>query len=98
MNYKLIILPFVVQDIKEINFFYQSLNKNLAHSFNTILKKEIKVITKNPLLFQTKYGEFRVSKIDKFPYQIHFEIHNNLIVINAIYHTSRDSKIWLNRE
>jgi hypothetical protein len=39
-----------------------------------------------------------MAKIDKFPYVIHFEIYSEIIVINAIYHTSRDSEIWLSRD
>ena len=98
MIYKLSILPLAVQDIKEINFFYKTLNKNLAKRFNNNLKNEIKIIKENPFLFQVRYDDFRTVKIGEFPYQIHFEIHENSIVINAIFHTSRDSKTWLNRD
>lgn len=98
MSYKVVILPLAVQDIKEINFFYKSLNKNLVERFNNNLKNEIKIIKKNPFLFQSRYDDFRVVKIDKFPYLIHFDVHENLIVIIAIYHTSRNSKAWLNRD
>lgn len=98
MIYKVIILPLAVQDIKEINFFYKTLNENLAILFNNNLKNEIKIIKENPFVFQVKYDDFRTVKVDKFPYLIHFEIHESSIVINAIYHTSRDSKIWLNRD
>ncbi len=48
----------------------------------------------NPLLFQVRYDvTFRVIKINEFPYLIHFEIIENHIIINAIYHSSRDSKL-----
>ena len=84
--------------LKKLIFFYKNLNKNLAIQFNNNLKNEIKIIKKNPFLFQVRYDDFRTLKVDKFPYLIHFEIHESSIVINAFYHTSRDYKTWLNRD
>jgi plasmid stabilization system protein ParE len=98
MNYKLLILPLAEQDITEINFQYKLINKTLAEKFIFALKKEVVIIHKNPNLYQVRYDSLRMAKIDKFPYVIHFEIHSKNIIINAIYHTSRDSKIWKNRE
>jgi uncharacterized protein with ATP-grasp and redox domains len=98
MNYSLLILPLAELDIKEINFKYKIVNKSLAEKFNISLKKEVAIIHKNPFLYQVRYDDLRMAKIDKFPYVIHFEIHSEIIVINAVYHTSRDSKIWLNRD
>ncbi len=98
MNYNLLILPLAELDIKEINFKYKVVNKSLAEKFNIALKKEVAIIHKNPFLYQVRYEDLRMAKIDKFPYAIHFEIHSEIIVINAVYHTSRDTKIWLSRE
>lgn len=98
MNYNLIILPRAVQDIREINFSYKCLSKKLANRFNVALKKEVSIIKQNPMHFQIRYDDFRVCKVNKFPYLIHYEIIDNLIVINAVYHTSRDSKIWIERD
>ena len=98
MNYNLIILPLAVQDIREINFSYKSLNKKLAERFNEAFKKEIQIIRQNPLLFQIRYDDFRVCKVEKFPYLIHYEIDDKLIIINAVYHTSRDAKKWIERD
>lgn len=93
MIYKIILLPSAFTDIKEINFYYKNINKKLAEKFNDNLKYEIKIIKKNPYLFQIRYNNFYIVKIKTFPYLIHFEIYDNLVVINAIYHSSRDSKL-----
>ena len=98
MNYNLFILPLAELDIKEINFNYKIINKSLAEKFNIALKREVGIIHKNPFLFQVRYDDLRMAKIDKFPYLFHFEIHSETIVINAVYHTSRDSKIWFSRD
>lgn len=93
MIYKKILLPHAFQDIKEINLYYKSDSGILVKKFNDNLKVEINLISKNPLLFQIRYDNFRVSKIKDFPYIIHFEIFENTIIIDAISHSSRDSKL-----
>jgi len=95
MIYKKILLPHAFQDIKEINLYYKSINSTLVKKFNDNLKAEIKMISKNPLLFQIRYDNFRVSTIRDFPFIIHYEIFENTIIIDAIYHSSRDSKLNL---
>ena len=98
MIYNLLIHPLAELDLKKINFNYTIINKSLATKFNIALKKEVAIIHKNPFLYQIRYDDLRMATIDKFPYVIHFEIHLETIVINAVYHTSRDSKIWLSRD
>jgi plasmid stabilization system protein ParE len=95
MIYKKILLPHAFQDIKEINLYYKSINDTLAKKFNDNLKAAIKMISKNPILFQIRYDNFRVSTIKDFPFIIHYEISENTIIIKAIYHSSRDSKLNL---
>jgi hypothetical protein len=98
MSYNLIILEFAEQDIQGINFNYKSIRKELAIRFNKSLRREIKIIHKNPFLYQIRYDNVRLALIEKFPYKIHFVVYSDAIVIKAIYHTSRDSKVWFNRD
>lgn len=99
MQYEIIYLPLVYKDIKEANDFYNSRLKGLGKEFVTILKLEFKIIQKNPLLFEIKYNKTRIAFIDRFPFGIHFEIHENTncIVVKGVYHTSRNTDIWYER-
>ena len=85
-------------DLKEISSWYETIQKNLGKRFLKSIKDEIKILRVNPLLYQIRYDETRVALIQTFPYLIHFEIDKNEIVIKAIIHTSRNSKIWKNRK
>lgn len=98
MDFKLILLPEAFQDIKEIIYFYKSINLDLAKKFNIHFKDSVTIIKNNPFIFQIKYDKFYVCKINKFPYLIHFGVNHKIIIINAIIHTSRNSKICINRE
>ena len=98
MDYKLTILPLAKIDLQEIASCYEVINKNLGRRFLKSVKDEIEILRIYPLLYQTRYDETRVALIQTFPYLIHFEIDKKEIVIKAIIHTSRNTKIWKNRK
>lgn len=98
MNYKLTILPLAKIDLEEIASWYKTIDKNLGKRFLKCIKEEIKILRVKPLLYQIRYDETRVALIQTFPYLIHFEINKKKIVIKAIIHTSRNTKIWKNRK
>jgi len=70
----------------------------LGKRFLNSIKEEMKVVKEKPLLYQIRYDKTRVALIETFPYLIHFEIDKKEIVIKAIIHTSRNTKIWKNRK
>lgn len=98
MNYKLTILPLAKIDLEEIASWYKTIDENLGKRFLKCIKEEIKILRVKPLLYQIRYDETRVALIQTFPYLIHFEINKKKIVIKAIIHTSRNTKIWKNRK
>ncbi|MGQ7946725.1 type II toxin-antitoxin system RelE/ParE family toxin [Flavobacterium sp. WC2509] len=98
MNYNLKILEASKQDIKEIALWYKNKQSESGKKFTNAVKKEVSIIHKNPLLYQIRYDDVRIAFTEKFPYSIHFSIYQTTIVIKAVYHTSRNSKIWINRD
>nr|WP_315217547.1 type II toxin-antitoxin system RelE/ParE family toxin [uncultured Flavobacterium sp.] len=98
MNYKLTILPLAKMDLEEIASWYETIQKNLGKRFLKSIKEEAKIVRVKPFSYQIRYDETRVALIQTFPYLIHFEINKKEIIIKAIIHTSRNSKIWKNRK
>ncbi len=98
MDYKLTLLPLAKIDLEEIATWYESRQKSLGKRFLNAIKEEIKILRVKPLLYQIRYDGTRVALIETFPYLIHFEIDKKEIVIKAIIHTSRNTKIWKNRK
>ena len=98
MDYKLTILPLAKIDLQEIASWYEIINKNLGRRFLKSVKDEIEILRIKPLLYQIRYDGTRVALIQTFPYLIHCEIDKKRIVIKAIIHTSRNTKIWKNRK
>ncbi len=57
----------------------------------------VRHIQKNPLKIQIRYEQIRVSFLKKFPYGIHFNVTENIILIIAVFHTAVDPKKWVKR-
>lgn len=92
MNYKIIIVDDAKIDFRESFHWYKDINPKLAVQFKISFKQSLGIIKKNPLLFQIRYDDVRIILFETFPYSIHYTINKNLIVVKAIYHTSRDRK------
>jgi plasmid stabilization system protein ParE len=98
VNYKIVILEEAKLDFKETFEWYKSIQPKLGERYKNSFKESLKIIKSNPLLFQIRYDDTRVALIENFPYLIHFDIYGKKIVIKAIFHTSRNTEIWIERD
>ena len=97
MNYKIIIFAEAKTDIKETAIWYNEKQSGLGKRFATSVRNEIAIIRQNPFLYEVRYDDIRTALLETFPYLIHFDIINNTVFIKAVYHTSRNSEIWIER-
>ena len=93
MNYKIVIVDDAKIDYKKSFLWYKNINSILAKRFYNSFKESLMVIKENPLLFQVRYDDVRIKLISDFPYLIHYKILNNVVIIEAIYHSSRDGEL-----
>jgi hypothetical protein len=93
MNYKIVIIDEAKIDFKETLFWYKNIDSKLAKRFHLSFKESLAIIKKNPFHFQIRYNDVRIIMLTTFPYLIHFTVEKNRIVIKAIYHSSRNSKL-----
>ena len=96
MHYFLQIDVDALHDINQAAGWYEIQLKGLGKRFKQQTKKQINSLKKDPYLFSIKYNEIRCRKIEKFPFLIHYKIDEDqkLIQVFAIFHTSRNPKIW----
>lgn len=95
MNYRIVIVDDAKLDFRKALFYYKDINPKLAVRFNKSFQESLKIIKEKPELFQIRFENVRIKMMKTFPYLIHFTIYDNLIVIKAIYHSSRNSKLNL---
>ena len=93
MNYKILIVDEAKNDFRKAQTWYKNIDSKLAGRFLLSFKKSLFDIKRNPLHFQITYDDVRIVVLHTFPYFIHYSIHKDIIVIQAIYHSSRDSKL-----
>lgn len=94
MNYHLIISPFARTEIKNAVNWYNKQQTKLGYRFKKHLLLKVSVVRNNPNTFQVKYKDIRTAKVDGFPFLIHYHFNETekLIIIFAVYHTSRKPK------
>jgi plasmid stabilization system protein ParE len=94
VKFKILILKEAQEDIAESRNWYRKINPKLSLRFTKDFKETIQSIRENPLNYQIRYDNIRVRLLKKFPYLIHYSIESDLILIKAVFHTSRDHNNW----
>jgi hypothetical protein len=74
-------------------------SSSLGIRFKEQVKKQIDALAIQALTYGTRYADVRCMLIYKFPFLEHFRINEtaNIVEIFAVLHTSRNPKIWLQR-
>ena len=99
MAYRLIVDPIVNLDLIDTIDWYNKAQPGVGIKFFKQVQVVFKRLQKNPLAFSIRYKTNRTALVKKFPYMIHYFVDNenrNVVVISVL-HTSRDPKIWIER-
>jgi plasmid stabilization system protein ParE len=94
--YRLIILPLAKKDVKEAADWYNSKQAGLGKRFVSNVRRKINIVKNNPFIYATRYDDVKTAVLDVFPFMIHYTIDEieEIIIISAILHTSRNPDIW----
>lgn len=82
--------PKAENDLKEALSHYLKIDKNLKDKFVFYLDKTFNKILNFPSIYQYETKTSQKVLMDKFPYIIIYEQYKNIIMILAIFHTSRN--------
>lgn len=96
MKYTVVYHTDAEQDIKKAKKWYNKQLQGLEKRFALSVKETINYIIDNPLLFEVKYRETRISFTKIFPFGVHYRFNKNTntITILAILHTSMNPDKW----
>ena len=100
MTYKAIILPLAKKDVKDAATWYNSKQKGLGKRFTTEVRKKVNSIRQYPEIGPIRYNAVRTIILDTFPFMIHYTVDDSqkIVVVSAIFHTSRNPDIWKERK
>jgi mRNA-degrading endonuclease RelE of RelBE toxin-antitoxin system len=98
-RYKIVIDSDALKDIQDATNWYNKQVKGLGSRFQKQVKAHIHFLVDNPNGFAIRYNDVHCMVIKKFPFILHFTINEdkNLVEIFALFHTSRNPEIWLER-
>ncbi|MCB9226342.1 MAG: type II toxin-antitoxin system RelE/ParE family toxin [Chitinophagales bacterium] len=97
MRYLLEIGTEAENDISESFLWYEEQQSGLGNKFERVITDLLADIQRNPLAFQKRYKNIRIAFSQKFSFGIHFIVKENIITIIAVFHTSRNPKLWVKR-
>lgn len=91
--YQLQILRQAREDMQKAAKWYNEQQAGLGERFLSEVIKTLRLTETNPLHYEEKFiKKFRFAPVHSFPYLVVFKIKGDLIVINAVFHTSRNPK------
>lgn len=94
MTYKIILSADAVREEADAYLYYEDQSKGLGEQFLDEIEKTLQKISLHP----THYGyvdetnTIRVTSLNKFPFQILFQIFKSQIVVYNIHHTKSKLK------
>jgi len=96
-RYKLIINPFAELDLQTTKEWYDLQREGLSDELITEIDKTLNRIKENPLQFRYIKKKIRMAIINRFPFGIFYYVKGEVINVFAIFHFSRNPKIWKKR-
>jgi hypothetical protein len=96
-NFKLVLTPESVIDIKESYNWYNDKSSELGERFFLSVSGSLKSILRAPIQYPKYSKEIRRCLIKRFPFAIFYFIYKNEIVIIAVMHLKREPNKWQNR-
>jgi hypothetical protein len=84
MDFEIYIEPEVYQDIQQVTDWYNQQVEDLGYKFCEEIDKVFELIQNNPY-FQIRYNRVRCIPIKRFPYMVHFTVHESDKVIIILY-------------
>jgi toxin ParE1/3/4 len=94
MSNMLIIRKRAETQVEEAFHWYERKKRNLGDDFLEAIEESLTAIELNPQAFQLKYKEIRAVYTKRFPYGVFYIVVNKRIIIMAVFHLSRNPKLW----
>jgi len=96
--FKIIILPFAEQDIKDSFLYYSEKEEGLAKQFLSIIDQAFQIISANPLSFPFVNNPIRKFVIKNFPFNVYYIVEGDIVHILAVFHNKRNPRVLKSRK
>jgi len=94
--YRLQILEKAREDMQTSADWYNEQQDGVGERFLSEVINTFRRIENSPLHYEEKFSKkFRFANVDHFPYLVVFKIKKQNVVVNAVFHTSRNPKKFI---
>ncbi len=97
MSYSLLLRPEAQADLDEAYYWYEQRHEGLGADFLLCVEEGLERIRRTPELYPLVHKELRRMLIRRFPYGLFYLVEEEMIVVVAVFHASRDPKQWQSR-
>lgn len=97
MSRIVVFLSAASSDFEEAVEWYEHQHIGLGTRFVSEVVATAQKAAESPLLHATVHKDLRFARVKRFPYSVIFREEPSRIVVIAVFHTSRDPKIWQQR-
>jgi plasmid stabilization system protein ParE len=77
--------------------WYDERSRELGDDFLRKVNECIASVEKSPERYPVVHRQMRRALVERFPYEVIYEIENDEIIVHAIYHCARDPEVWKRR-
>lgn len=91
--------PDFFNDIVEAVDWYNEKQAGLGDRLFKTIKQQTARLSTSALHCAIKYDDIRCLAVDRYPYLVHYRVNEQTqtVKVEALFHTSRDPKIWNER-
>lgn len=86
--------PAAELDVRQAYFWYEEQSTGLGAEFLRQVSIQTERLARYPLIHALSYGSVRRAFLGRFPYALHFEIHDNIVLVLGCIHQHRSPRHW----
>jgi plasmid stabilization system protein ParE len=90
MSAKLILTSEAEQDIAEAFAWYENQRNGLGEEFVNCVEACLEAIRRSPKMHAILFDNYRRGLVRRFPYGIFYEYSEDVVIVYAVFHASRD--------
>jgi toxin ParE1/3/4 len=97
MTLAVVFRPEATSDLLETRDWYERQQAGLGEAFANSVDETVERIEAMPHMYAVVFRDMRRVKLRRFPYLIYYRLSSDLIEVIAVFHGSRDPKLWQER-
>ena len=97
MTHRIAFKPAARREYDDACDWHEEQTAGLGDRFEAAVTKALDLIAQNPSLHPMIYRDIRAQKVEGFRYVILFRVRKEIVTVIAVFHTSRDPRVWQRR-